>query len=167
VKTNKEGQSNRVKNGRDVQREIHLALGFVVDKFNDEFSLEGETVFIYDTPYGKLTTTPDHLIRIASTGECVVAAGTKASLKDRRTQDYHNARVFKDGNSSVRWYEFTRSYNPDLWDTEKIKARCLKDLAEGGTLWNGIASTRWPESMKNLLAEIESFLRSISKNRRQ
>lgn len=162
MKTNSESQSKRVKNGVAVELEVHNALDQLIEDLNlDQFYiLEREQILTINSIYGQLTSTPDHVIRIRDTKEIIFAAGTKASLRDRRLQDYYNARVFKDGFPTIPWYEFTRSYKPSLWDELKIETQCQKDLKQAGKLWDGIASVRVPKTMKKILTDIGIYLQA-------
>ena len=97
AKTNNEGQDRRRKNGDEHQNHVHSYLETWLERtgLDSSFVVENKGKKYFVACGGNRKSKPDLVFKSTATGSPVAAVGCKASLKDRRGQDYWSAEGWK------------------------------------------------------------------------
>lgn len=169
AKTNNEGQDRRRKNGDEHQNHVHSYLETWLERtgLDSSFVVENKGKKYFVACGGNRKSKPDLVFKSTATGSPVAAVGCKASLKDRRGQDYWSAEGWKMRYPGTLWFEVLRSEDPLETNPEKIERGYDNHKLESAGMWDFVASTMVLKMMERLTDGLEAYLRAVMSQEKQ
>ena len=177
--TDKEGQGLRNKSGTAFEQSTDTSLRGWINGWNLERFFELKRPKALDVGINGRKCRPDRVIESIGTGQVVLAIGFKASMKDRRHEDFWFAEGWKRLHPDTPWVQMTRCEELNLEkikrkmgkmgvsEEELIEHECNAAKRESEGNWDLIASTMSPRMMAKLAVALEALLREALKQERR